>query len=163
MKKIYFLLLAFFLLTGVSAQIINFPDANFKTKLLSTNIGINDAIGLYGNSIKIDSNSNGEIEVSEALEVYQLYVSESNISDLTGINNFSNLRALTVIGNNLSTLDLSALKSLEQLQCQRNSLTSLNLDNLNKLDILYCNENKLTKLDFSSNKALVVLYCSDNQ
>ncbi|MEZ7504992.1 T9SS type A sorting domain-containing protein [Flavobacterium sp. Arc2] len=163
MRKFYFLLLALFIFSGVNAQIINFPDANFKTKLLSTNIGNNDAIGLYGNSIKIDSNNNGEIEVSEALEVYQLYVSESNISDLTGINNFSNLRALSVIGNNLSTLDLSGLKNLEQLQCQRNSLTSLNIDNLNKLNILYCNENKLTTLDFSSNKGLVSLYCSDNQ
>ena len=136
MEKSYYLLFAFFMFSGVNAQIINFPDANFKTKLLSTNIGINDAIGLYGNSIKIDSNNNGEIEVSEALEVYQLYVSESNISDLTGINVFSNLRALYVIGNNLSTLDLSGLKNLEQLQCQRNSLTSLNIDNLNKLNIV---------------------------
>ena len=163
MRKFYFLLFTIFLLTGVNAQIINFPDTNFKTKLLSTNIGINDAIGLYGNSIKIDSNNNGEIEVSEALEVYQLYVSESNISDLTGINDFSNLRALYVIGNNLSTLDLSRLINLEQLQCQRNSLTSLNIDNLHKLNILYCNENKLTTLDISVNKGLVSLYCSDNQ
>lgn len=163
MKNSYFIIISLCICAIANAQTINFPDANFKAKLLSTNIGINDALDLYGNSIKIDSNNNGEIEVSEALEVYQLYVSESNISDLTGINNFSNLRALYVIGNNLSTLYLSGLKNLEQLQCQRNSLTSLNIDNLNKLNILYCNENKLTTLDLSVNKGLVSLYCSDNQ
>jgi hypothetical protein len=35
MKKGYFLLLAFSFFTTANAQIVNIPDANFKTRLLS--------------------------------------------------------------------------------------------------------------------------------
>ncbi len=56
MKKIYFLLLAFILLTNTKAQIVNIPDANFKTKLLAANTSNSFAQNSAGNNIKIDAN-----------------------------------------------------------------------------------------------------------
>lgn len=83
MKKILLLLL---LIAGFSnAQTVNIPDANFKAKLLSANAINGIALNANNQSIVIDINGNNEIEVSEALDVASLYVSNSNISDLAGV------------------------------------------------------------------------------
>ena len=97
MKKIYFLLLALGLFTGVNAQIINFPDANFKAKLLSASSSnqiassattfINSSPTSYN---KIDINNDGEIQISEASNITWLNISSSSISNLTGISFFMN-------------------------------------------------------------------------
>ena len=55
MKKLYFL---FFLTIGFfgNAQIINFPDANFKAKLLEADISNGVALDFNDNYFKIDAN-----------------------------------------------------------------------------------------------------------
>lgn len=74
MKK-YTLLFLFFSLVNYS-QTINFSDANLKTKLLSSSTASDVAKDSNGNNIKIDHfNSDGEIQLSEALNVYKLDVS----------------------------------------------------------------------------------------
>ena len=86
-KKLFFIL---FFLTGIAnAQIVNIPDANFKAKLLEADVTNNIA----GN-LKIDTNDNGEIEVSEAVLITMLNLSNSSISNLTGIQDFINLQSL---------------------------------------------------------------------
>ncbi|MBK8349505.1 MAG: hypothetical protein IPL08_18600 [Saprospiraceae bacterium] len=77
-----------------NAQIIDFPDANFKNALVNTlcadtdgdNIGDADA----------DLNNDGEIDVSEVLQVTYLNVSNKEISNLDGIGNFENLEKFIV-------------------------------------------------------------------
>ncbi|MFV8344336.1 hypothetical protein [Flavobacterium sp. XS2P39] len=128
MKKSYFLLISLCFLTTVKSQIISIPDVNFKAQLLKSD-GVYSQIGYNSrfDPIKIDTNSNGEIEVSEALNIYGLTLeSYSDISDLTGIEYFSNLFFLN---------------------CNNNKLTSLNLNNLLNLNYLRCNGNLLTSLD----------------
>ena len=93
MKKLYFLL---FLISGLaSAQIVNIPDANLKTRLLEANVTNNIAKDIAGNSIKIDVNSDNEIQQSEALLVYRLmdlnYASNLPIVDYTGLQSFTNI------------------------------------------------------------------------
>lgn len=61
-KKLYFSLLAFCFLSFANAQIINIPDANFKSKLLATNITNQIAKNLAGNFFKIDTNSDGNVQ-----------------------------------------------------------------------------------------------------
>ena len=58
MKKIYFLLLAFAIFTSANAQIINFPDANFKAKLLAASSSNTIATNLSGAYFRIDVNNN---------------------------------------------------------------------------------------------------------
>lgn len=86
MKKLYFLLLALSLFTNLNAQIINFPDANLKSRLLAATTINGTATGADGSSyIVIDTNGNGEIEVAEALAVYHLNINGNDCCPLTRI------------------------------------------------------------------------------
>jgi hypothetical protein len=188
MKKLYFLLCLIFGLS-LNAQIISFSDANFKVKLLAANTGNEFAKGIFGNSIVVDTNGNGEIEVSEALNVYELYFwspflsTTNDIVNLDGIQSFQNLKKLNCFGNSIINLDLQGLNNLEFLQASQNNitgvnfsglislkeielnsnqLTSINLDDLTSLTKLFIYSNQLQSLTFNTNLALEKVWCSDN-
>lgn len=163
MKKFYFLLLALGLFTGVNAQIVNIPDANFKAKLLAASPSYTIAKDLTGNYFKIDTNSDGEIQESEALQVSYLSVASSNISSLLGILSFTNIQTLYCVGNQLSTLDISGLSSIIDLNCQSNQITNLNIIGASNLVFLNCEYNQLTNLDVNELNQLDILNCSNNQ
>ena len=67
MKKIVLLLLLTFGVTN--AQIVNFPDANFKAELLAASPTQQKALNFSDQWIKIDANNDGEIQESEAQQV----------------------------------------------------------------------------------------------
>ena len=72
MKK----LLLFFMFSFcfiVNAQTISFSDSNFKNRLIASNSSNGFAKDTFGNGIVVDTNSDSEIQVSEALNVYELY------------------------------------------------------------------------------------------
>ena len=159
-KNILFFLLLF---TGiVHGQIVNIPDANFKTRLLAATVISGTARDLNNNYIQIDSNSNGEIEVSEAAQISFLSITSQNISNATGIEYFTNLRILLCSGNQLTSLDVSATQ-LTSLTCTDNQLTYLNLAGLSNLNYLNCSYNQLTSLDISDLTNLRKLLCNYNQ
>ena len=91
MKKLYFLLVGFCFFGSVSAQIVNIPDAKFKAKLLEANTDNSIAKNLDGSYFKIDLNGDGEIQEIEAQNVSFLNLSNSYISSLEGLSNFSAL------------------------------------------------------------------------
>ena len=175
MKKLYFL---FFLTIGLlaNAQIVNIPDANFKAKLLSAistnNIastqtpiydGTTDSWSVSSYNV-IDTNSDGEIQVTEAQAIKWLDVSGgSYINNIEGIEAFSNLQVLICEYIELPTLDASSLTNLIFLNCNFNQLTNLNLSTNTALINLGCQSNLLTNLDVSTNSALVYLDCSNNE
>lgn len=141
MKKIYFYTILLF--TSLSfSQIINFPDANFKAKLLQADVTNTIASDYNGNPLKIDTNNNNEIEVSEALTVFSLNVSNSTISDLTGIESFTNLVYISCSYNNLTSLDVNAL-NLDSISTSHNIISScqINWTYLHEIDLSY---NQLT-------------------
>ena len=105
MKKLYTLLVVVLIGFVGKAQIVNIPDANFKAKLLAASATASIAYNSTGTKIKIDTNSDGNIQISEALLVYQLIVSSSNIVNLTGIESFTNLTKLDCSYNQLTSLD----------------------------------------------------------
>ena len=161
-----------FVLFGLNlqAQIINFPDANFKARLLNASSGLNIAststpssYGNVANYVKIDTNNNGEIEVSEAAVITYLNVSLSNITDLTGIEYFTNLLSLISTSNQLVNLDLSQNHNIEYLICWNNQLTTLDLSQNPNLKYLICADNQLTSLNVSQNYNLMQLTCHTNQ
>jgi Leucine-rich repeat (LRR) protein len=88
-----------------------------------------------------------------------------NISDLTGIEDFTSLTILNLYNgpNGLTSLDLSQNTALTQLGISSNSLTSLDLSNNTALTNLLCDGNQLTSLDLSNNLALTNLSCEGNQ
>src|SRR6187551_491983 len=160
MKKIYFLVFAFCFFNGLKAQIINIPDANFKAKLLEADIDNFIANTDYGTPLKIDLNDDGEIEVSEILNVKELHLNKSEISNLSGIENFANLTRLECSYNKLTNLDLSSLPLL-YIDCNDNILTSLILGSRNVR--VNCYDNKLTSLNVSGLNNLTYLDCSENK
>jgi hypothetical protein len=167
MKKFYFLLLAFSFFATANAQIVNIPDANFKAKLLAANATNYIAQNLSGANFKIDTNNDGQIQESEALNVSFLGVSgifngSNNIADLNGIQKFINLKTLDCSRNKLSSLNVSSLVQLTSLDCLSNQLTSLNVSSTVNLTSLDCRFNKLNSLDLSSLVKLTSLECSHN-
>ena len=147
MKTLYTLLLTLFVTFNINAQIIDFPDANFKAALIADGV---------------DTNSDGEIQVSEAEARDELRVDNQSISSMEGIEYFVNMLFLDCSDNLLTEIDISALTNLDTLDCSYNQLTSLNLGSVNLIE-LHCGINQLTSLDLSSATNLESLGCYGNQ
>ncbi len=164
MKKFYFLLLALCFITSTQAQIINFPDANFKNLLIQADTFYNLARDIYGNPMRIDINNNDEIEFSEALNVYELHLNWGyNISNLAGIQYFTNLRILNCNSNNLTYLNLSNLSNLRELDFGFNQLQTFSCNGLLSLKKISCRNNLLTSVSFNGSINLEELNCINNQ
>jgi uncharacterized repeat protein (TIGR01451 family) len=97
------------------------------------------------------------------LTVYSFSVLNVTYTDLTGINAFGNLTALTSKNNNnLTSLDLSGMANLVTVDVGSNSLTTLIISGCTSLQTLKCWSNELDELDLTGLANLNVLYCSNN-
>jgi hypothetical protein len=182
MKKLYFFVLMLGITSILQSQVINFTDPVFKAKLINEFSVARDANNNY---VNLDADNNGEIEVGDPAiaTVNTLLIDNSNISDLTGIEYFTNLAALFCTGNNLTHLDLTSfsqlhtarvydnqlatlnvtgLQHLYTLLCANNNLQELNLSGLPNLDQLHCNNNNLSQLDVAGSPNLRLLSCGAN-
>lgn len=134
--KYIFILLSLLFTFSIQSQIINIPDPNFKNILVNS---------VY------DTNNDDEIDISEALNIYALDVTNSNITSLEGIQYFTNLDTLICDNNNISDLSvLNTFSYFSYLSCSNNNLTSLDLSNFSSIMYLICSNNQLTSLDISS-------------
>ncbi|MFN8283852.1 MAG: hypothetical protein U0U67_11600 [Chitinophagales bacterium] len=171
MKKsahLFFLVLICCIAKNTQAQIINIPDVKFKAQLLAANTSNRIATDSLWHPIKIDINNNNEIELSEALTVYRLFLTDGTISSLEGIKSFGNLLQLycdTII--QFTTLDVSSMSKLEELHINGTfdnigQLATLNVSGCGNLKILECRNNKLTTLDVSGLRNLSDFKCDHN-
>ena len=118
---------------GANSQIVNIPDTNFKAYLVSKAL--------------VNTNGDTEIQVSEANAFSgALNCSSRYISDLTGIEYFTDLIKLFCYENQLTSLDLTQNTALTLLNCNFNQLTSLDLTQNTDLENLKCSDNYLTYL-----------------
>lgn len=163
MKKNILTLCVVLVCSHAFAQIIDFPDANFKNKLLSAQSGNGIAYLCNGSSFTLDVNGDGEIEVSEALMACNLAISDSNISDLTGLEYFINLDNLQCNNNAVTELDLTPLVNMVGINLNNNQLTSLNVSGLTQVFNMGLTNNQLTTLDVSGMSSLYVLSLENNQ
>ena len=115
-----------FIATFGFGQTTYVPDDNFEQALID--FGYDDVLDDY----VLTANISG---------VEDLNVMEKEISDLTGIEDFT---------------------ALDYLNCQQNQLTSLDVSANTALTILKCYSNQLTSLDVSANTALTKLHCYAN-
>ena len=150
MKKLLLVFGFVFFTVYLQAQIVTIPDNNFRNKLLTY-------------TPAIDTNADGQIQVSEALVVTTLNVSSRSISNATGISAFANLQTLDISSNLLTTLDVTPLIHLTSLNCSGNQLTNLNVSTLTNLTGLACFNNHLTTLDVTPLTYLTSLSCFQNQ
>ncbi|RDK83840.1 T9SS type A sorting domain-containing protein [Marinirhabdus gelatinilytica] len=147
MKHLMSILFAIYLTSLVNAQIVNIPDANFKTALLNHNP-------------IIDTNSDGEIQVSEANDFSSsLNIIGQSISNPTGIEAFTNIVSLSADNNNISNIDLSNNIQITFLDIQGNELTNLDLSNNINLEVLSLANNPLGAVDISNLTNLELFFC----
>lgn len=139
MKTIFIFSFGIFIVLFSKAQTVNIPDANFKSALLA-----HDPV--------IDTNADGEIQISEAIAFDgTMNVQDKSISDLTGIEAFINITQLYCAENNLTELDLSANLFLQKLSAWSNQLTNIDISQNTALTNLELSTNNLTNLDVSHN------------
>lgn len=135
----------------LNEPIVFIPDPNFKSELVS--------------NLDINLNGDGEIQQSEA-ESYEgyIWVGESGISSLEGLEAFTAISGLGCAYNSLTSIDVSANTELVALYCGYNQITSLDLSNNPNLTELVCDNNALTflKLANGNNDNLEYLICYDN-
>lgn len=148
-------LLFFGLLLSVvsSAQNITFPDPNFKQFLLNSRVDFD----LNGGTVfpLIDANNDAQISQQEALAVVRLHTFYTDISDLEGLQFFTNLKSIEFILANFSEFNFPTLTQLEVLSLN-NISTPINLSNFSvaantNLKKLTIGNSNLTSLDLSAN------------
>ena len=101
---------------------------------------------------------------NQANNISEMDVSGKSISNLTGINYFPGLWYLYCQNNSLTSLNVSSLTDLKELNCSGNKLTSLNVSSNILLDVLECQNNQLTSLTLpSESTSLYEVKCYGNR
>ena len=134
MKQFYFTFIFTLLATYVNAQIVAIPDANFKSRLIQ---------------LDIDTNSDGEIQETEAKAVKNLYLSYPyNIKSIEGIKSFTNLVTLFLAFNPVEYIDISNLKQLTTFDPSKNVI-SINASGCSSLKEIVYSGTEFASLDVS--------------
>ena len=167
MKKIISLYLL--IMTQISlSQTTAIPDPNFEFFLEMEGLGD----GIPNNGLVLTSNIN---------TITELDAWSAEITDLTGIEDFTALEMLDCSDNYLTSIDVSnnlnlyyldcgynqlisviANPNIRAIYCNGNQLTSLDVSNYLLLDQLWCDDNAIVSLDFTNNVVFEELYCGDN-
>lgn len=114
-------------------------------------------------------NGDGSVTLSEldliALEeIERLDLTDKRLTNLSGIEVYSNLKYLTCTYNpGLTKIDVRKLTKLETLYCSNCALTELKVNGLSNLRRLSCEQNQLTELDLTGLSSLDLLDCYRNQ
>lgn len=174
--------LALLVLGTCKAQIVNIPDINFKNALVNDNVV--DTDGDYIGDIDVDSNDDGEIQISEAEAVTALMIHEKDIGSLEGLDSFINLIALGAANNLFTEIDVSNNLLLEHLNIPDNALTeidlsqnvnllgtnlrgsqitSLDLTNNPNMYYIFFEQSTISSIDFSASVNMEIIFGSDNQ
>lgn len=110
-----------------------------------------------------DLDGDGKVSRAEALNLETLDITNKSITDLSGIEWFTNLRILNCSGNSsLNALDVSNNIALEELNCRNCKITNLDVSKNVALKILNCYGCNMKKLDVSNNPLLTSLSCGYN-
>jgi hypothetical protein len=132
-----------------NAKITQIPDPNFEQSLLNQ-------------SIDSDGVLNGEVFTSDIYRLINLDISNQNIENITGIQDFKSLQTLDCSFNtNLTTINVDKNTSLTALIANNASLNTLNTSFNEELRFLSVRQNNLKSLDVSNNPALETLDISN--
>ncbi|MFT3795666.1 T9SS type A sorting domain-containing protein [Flavobacterium sp.] len=162
------LLLALLCCSGMTQAQIVFADPDFKAFLLSSSTS--NAMAFTADSefesVAIDANNDGEIQESEALLITRLMLSSlpSSITDVGGIEHFTNLQYIEINGGSFPTFDASTLVNLRTIYITMSSIVSMDISMLTQLEtfatgMVYSLES-LTIGSLPNLKVLVLPSCS---
>ncbi|MFI3264646.1 MAG: DUF6562 domain-containing protein [Rikenellaceae bacterium] len=128
------------------AEVVKFVDPVFEAAVLA-------ALGMIeGQAITAD----------DALTLTSLDVSSKGITDLTGIEYFTNLTLLTTVKNSYSHIDVSKLNKLVTLKCGNNTnvVSCVLPEDPSSIETFYIFSTSLTELDLTKMTSLKTLYIS---
>ncbi|MBR2751318.1 MAG: DUF4214 domain-containing protein [Clostridiales bacterium] len=131
---------------GMPINDSNFPDAMFREYVF-----------------RYDANRNGYLTEDEIATITDILCPKKGITNLSGIQYFSNLRNLVVNDNAITSVELRYNTNLEILYINNNNLQSLDISHNPKLRMLVCFNNQLPSLDVCQNTKLESLDCSTNR
>ena len=123
------------------------PDDNFEQALID--LGYDSILDNYITTSNINS-------------ITFLDVSNKGISDLTGIEGFTNLEDFGCSFNQITYLDVSANVNLDELYAPSNPLLNIDISGAISLTKLILYDNNLSSIDLSNNTALTEIYCQNN-
>jgi len=109
----------------------------------------------------VDTSGDGVITSKEAEAVVRVHIPQLGISDLTGLEAFTNLDSLDCSGNPLERMDLELLSDLLYLNCSKCELRTLHVEDQPGLESLICGGNAFEKLDLTGNRNLELLDLSN--
>lgn len=124
----------------------NFPDENFRDYVAE----------------EWDKDHDKYFSPSEIANAKWISCDNKEISNLKGIEFFTNIWLLECYYNNLTTIDLSHNKNLSYINCHHNQLNELDVSGLPLLETFYCGHNALPSIDVSKNEKLEDFDCQDN-
>lgn len=124
----------------------NFPDENFRDYVAE----------------EWDKNHDKYFSPGEIANAKWISCDNKEISNLKGIEFFTNIWLLECYYNNLTTIDLSHNKNLSYINCHHNQLNELDVSGLPLLKTFYCGYNELQSIDVSKNEKLEDFDCQDN-
>ncbi|MFM2213394.1 MAG: hypothetical protein RL427_657 [Bacteroidota bacterium] len=160
------LLFIFFLLFQFAvAQNITFPDPVLKNFLVNSAIDFSQDPNNIVAYPPIDADADGEISMEEALNVIGLNFYYQDITNLEGLQYFTNLKVISTYYANFPDFYQPTLVNLEQLSLLNSvgtsSLTSVDVSSNTNLTKLQCTSDLITSLDLSNNTLLknVDIYC----
>ena len=163
--KIKLLLAFLFVVQLGTAQNITIPDSTFKDLLLISYINYTGDPNNFVVYPRIDANQDGEISFTEALAVECLDLGYSNITNLEGLQYFTNVKKISSYYADFSSFYQPTLVNLEQLSLlnsvSSSSTSFIDLSPNINLKKFQCNSVWLTSLDLSANTQLrdLDLYC----
>lgn len=148
----------------------NWDNTFSKNKSLVENTTSENAISIKDQNFEkaliakgLDEKLDGFISGFNALRITRLDISESNISDISGIENFLNLEELYCGKNKIKDVNIRNLINLKILSFFGNQyLSSIDLTQNLKLKSINFAGNKLSEIDLSKNLDLEYIEISSN-
>lgn len=120
-------------------QTTSIPDEYFEQELID--LGVDS-----------DETLNGLVLTEDIINVETLNLIDSNISDLSGLQEFSSLKTLIIINaSELESIDLTSNTELIHLEMDLTNITSLDVTQNTALVYLSLEQNSLTSIDVSQN------------
>ncbi len=162
-SKFNLITIFFLLLNLVSAQNISFTDINLKNLLVSIQANHGRATNLQNQQTKVDTNNDGEIQISEAMNIKTISLDNSNITNLIGIEYFVNLTNINLNYNSITSFNFPTLLNLNTINLSFNQLSSLNFSNYPNLTAISISSNPITQVDVSALPMLQIFTCQGTQ
>ena len=125
------------------------PDNNFEQELI--NLGYDNILDDY-------------VITANISYLTVLYVNNKNISDMTGIEDFTALNNLNCSYNQLTTINLNGNTELEYLTANNNNLTTIDISQNNSLSTINIKGNQLVELNLQNgfNNNITTFLSNDN-